>query len=201
MKTRITTIICLSMILYAGRLFSQSSAGIVIGASTSSVKLSDFKNTAVMAASGQGIKGFEGGVYAKLGAGPLYIKPMLLAGYQAGQLNINYQDGSMKHADFKDGKMQVPVLFGLRLFHLVGLEAGPVYNWMFGASENADGGLHLEQSGLGYWVGANVLLGALQVGLAYQGLTNISSSPSTATYKSPDELILDISIRLSSSGK
>jgi hypothetical protein len=202
MKTRILTIICLSMILSAGSLFSQSSsAGIVLGASTSSVKLSDFNNTTVAAAKGQGIMGYEGGLYAKFEFGPIYLKPMVLAGYQSGQLNINYQDGSMKQADFKDGKLVVPVLAGIRLLHIAGIEAGPVYNWMFMTSGTSDPSINLQKSGLGYRVGANVFLGRLTVGLAYQGLTNMSSSSATTTFKSPDELILNVSLRLTRSNK
>jgi hypothetical protein len=197
MKTKMIILLFLTTFLWTGTQYAQTaSGGIVVGASTGSVKLSDFRNTAMNAASGQGIKGFEGGVYAQLGSGMLYLKPMLLAGYQAGQLNINYNDGSMKQADFRDGKMEVPVLVGLRLFHLVGVEAGPVYNWMFMVSESPDAGLHLQQSGLGYRIGANVFLGPLTVGLAYQGLSNMSNSPANATFRSPDELILDVSLRL-----
>ena len=197
MKTKIIGILFLTGLMLVGKINAQNgSAGILIGASTTSVKLSDFRNTAMSAAKGQGIAGFEGGVYGKFGLGPLYIKPMVLAGYQSGQLNINYEDGTTKNADFKDGKLEVPVMIGIPVFHFIGIEAGPVYNWMFMVSENADPGLHLQQSGLGYRVGANVQLGLLNVGLAYQGLSNMSNGASNTTFQSPNELILDVAIRL-----
>jgi hypothetical protein len=197
-KMRVYTLL-LALLSSSGSIFAQSSAdaGIVAGASTSSVKITNMNSTTLSnAASTHNITGVEGGIYGRLWLGSLYIKPMLLVSYQTGQLDFNYTDGSTKPGSFNDGKVEVPALLGLKVFGPLHIEAGPVYNWIFMASSDANSALHLEQSGLGYRLGANVGLGRLNIGLAYQGLANNSASLSNATFRMPTELILDLSVRL-----
>jgi hypothetical protein len=198
MKTKIIGLLLLTGLLQTFGLNAQNtSGGIILGASTTSVKLSDLNNTLFMnAAKGQNIMGFEGGVYAKWTFHPFYIKPMALLNYQAGQLHFTGNDGSSQSADFRDGKLEIPVLIGLHLLGPLSIEGGPVYNWLYMSSNDANPNLRLEESGLGYRIGANVGRGRLNLGLSYQGLTNKSSGSSRTTFQSPNELILDLAIRL-----
>lgn len=202
MKTKIIGLLLLAGLLQTTRLCAQTSGGIIIGASTASVELRDLNNTTFMnAANGQNIMGFEGGVYGKLTMHPFYIKPMVLASYQSGQLGFMHTDGSVQSSNFRDGKLEIPLLVGLKLIGPLNVEAGPVYNYLFMASNDASPDIHLQESGLGYRIGAGLDFGQLNLGLSYQGLTNKSSGSSRTTFQSPTELILNLGIRLGGGGK
>jgi hypothetical protein len=168
--------------------------GITAGASNASVKLSDMHRAYANYESGQNILGFEGGIYGRVHWGPFYVKPMALLNYQSGQVNFyTINDGSNHSENFKSGKLEIPVMFGFRILGPLRIEAGPVYNWIFQAS-NEGGNINVASSGLGYRAGASVEFWRLNVGLAYQGLTTRSSG--STTYEMPSELIATLAIRL-----
>jgi hypothetical protein len=168
--------------------------GITAGVSTASVKISDLHRAYTNVESGQNIIGFEGGLYGRVHFGPFYIKPMALLSYQSGQVNFyNTSDGSMQSENFKSGKLEIPVMFGFKILGPLRIEAGPVYNYIFQANNDA-GDVHVATSGLGYRAGASVEFWRLNVGLAYQGLTARSSG--STTYEMPSELVATLAIRL-----
>jgi hypothetical protein len=169
--------------------------GIVAGASTSSIKISDVNSTVSNSLNGENILGFEAGLFAKLNLWPFYIKPMALISYQDGQLGYNDKDGNLQHTNFADGKLEIPLLFGFKILGPVYLEGGPVYNWLFQANTDANN-VVVAPNGLGYRIGAGVELGRINIGLSYQGLTNKSSGSTNSTFSMPYELILGLGIRL-----
>lgn len=138
--------------------------------------------------------GFEGGLFERVNSGIFFIKPMLLAGYQGGTVTYYNTDGSINTAKFTEGNIEVPVLFGLRILDFLRIEAGPVYNWIYATHFNGDNSVAITPSGLGYRIGANVEFGMVNLGLAFQGLSNTSHSSSTATFSSPNELIFSIAL-------
>jgi hypothetical protein len=119
---------------------------------------------------------------------------MLLAGYQGGTVTYYNNDGSVNTSKFNYGNIEVPVLLGLRVFKLLRIEAGPVYNWIYSANFNGDNSIKVNPSGFGYRIGANVELGIINLGLAFQGLSNTSGGGSNATFTSPDELIFSVAL-------
>ncbi len=138
--------------------------------------------------------GFEGGLFERVNMGPFFIKPMLLLGYEGGTATYYYNDGQFNTSRFDYGNVEVPVLLGLKILGPIRIEAGPVYNWIYTANFNNDNSITTNPSGLGYRVGANVELGVINLGLAYQGLTNKPDNSTTTTFSTPNELIFSLAL-------
>jgi hypothetical protein len=168
--------------------------GITAGVSTESVKLSDIGNSFTNTIKGNNIMGFEGGLFERINLGPIFIKPMLLASYQGGTATYYNNDGSFNNAKFDYGDIEVPVLLGLKILGPLRIEAGPVYNWVYTANYNNDNSIKMNPSGLGYRAGANIELGIINLGVAYQGLTNKSDNSTTTTFSAPNELIFSAAL-------
>ncbi|MGP8215485.1 MAG: hypothetical protein ACLQQ4_07975 [Bacteroidia bacterium] len=172
-----------------------STTGIVVGASTASVSFSNVGNSFANTIKGNDIMGFEGGIFERLNIGPFFIKPMLLLGYQSGMATYyNSEGSSINSYKFDYGNIEVPFLLGLKIIGPLRIEAGPVFNWIYNAQYYDDNYITIDPAGLGYRVGANVELGMINLGLAYQGLTNNSSDIYSTTFKSPEELIFSLAL-------
>ena len=195
MRTKIfilaLTVLFLSPVAYKAQSFN---TGIAVGVSTTSVNISDIGNSLTSAVKGKGIIGFEAGFFGRLNIGIIFIKPMLMVSYQGGTVDFYNNDGTVVSSKFDYGKIEVPVLFGVKILGLLRVEAGPVYNWIYTTQYDFNNSVKVEQSGLGYRLGANVELGMINLGLAYQGLTNQSSGSSSATFSTPNELIFTIAL-------
>ena len=168
--------------------------GITAGASTASVNFSNIGNSFSNTIKGNNILGFEGGLFERINLGPLFIKPMVLIGYQGGTATYYNNDGSINNSKFDYGNIMIPLLLGLDILGPVRIEAGPVYNWIYMTQFNTDNSIKVNPSGLGYRAGANIELGMINLGLAYQGLTNKSDNSTPTTFKSPNELIFSVAL-------
>ncbi len=170
--------------------------GLFAGVSTAEINIKNLNTTLRKDANGTSLWGLEGGVFLKAKLGPVYIKPMALASYQAGQVILNNRDGSIQTSNFNSGRIETPVLFGVNLIGpLLSIEAGPAYNWIFYANTKADGNIAVQTSALGYRVGAGTEFGRLLFGIAYEGMINNSSSDNTR-FEMPMELVFNIGVRL-----
>ena len=184
----------LTIYMTAPAIAQRVTGGITLGMSSSTIKLSDMHSAAHAYESGQNIRGFEGGFFGRVHFGPFYVKPMALVSYQAGQVNFNNVNDGTVHADnFRAGKFEVPLMFGIKLLGPLRIEAGPVYNWVFVARNDA-GDIQAAPGGIGYRAGASLEFWKLNLGAAYQGITNKSAG--TTTYEIPSELIFTLGVRL-----
>src|ERR1019366_2895439 len=202
MKTK--TFIIASLVLLLCPIDQQAqtfTTGITAGVSRTSVSFSNIGNNFTNAIKGKNIMGFEGGLFERINLGPVFIKPMLLVSYQGGTITFYNNDGSVNSSKFNYGRVEVPLLFGVKILELLRIEAGPVYNWIYTKQIEKDNSIKVDPSGLGYRVGANVEFGFLNLGLAYQGLTNKSAGTSAATFKSPNELIFSVALCFGGGGK
>lgn len=170
--------------------------GITAGVSTGSVNVSEIGSAFTNTVKGDNILGYEAGIFARMNFNPLYVKGNFLLASRSGESIYSDNGGSSKKSSFSVKKIQVPILFGLKLIGPLRVEAGPVINWIISESHSSDNTFSLRKTGYGYRVGANVEFGILNLGLAYQGLKNKSNGPSTATYSTPDELIFSVGILL-----
>jgi hypothetical protein len=195
MKSVIRNVIVILCLSYGSSLKAQIAGGIEGAITTSSVKISEVKNHFTDAVKGNGIMGFEGGVFLKVGLGPLYIKPKLLLDYQGGTLSYQANEAE-QNVSFYAGKVVVPVLAGYKFLPVLGVEAGPVFNHLIFAKKDFNGNhIDLEKSGIGYRIGLNAELGMLNLTLSYQGIKNNGSPTSFASYETPNQLILGLGIQ------
>ncbi len=194
MKTKAIMIALLALLLFPLKPRAQTfTTGIYAGVTTASVNLSHLGNTFTNTIQGKDIMGFEGGLFERVNYGMLFIKPMLLAGYQGGTVTYYNSDGSINTAKFTEGNIEVPVLVGLNFFNFLRIEAGPVFNWIYATHFNGEYSVAVTPLGLGYRIGANVEFGIINLGLAFQGLSNTSYG-SEATFTSPYELIFSVAL-------
>jgi hypothetical protein len=194
MKTR--TVILASMVLLFCTTKPKAqtfTTGIYLGAATTSVNFSGIGNAFTNTIKGNNIMGFEGGLFERFNLGSAFIKPMLLVSYKGGTVTYYNNDGTISTSKFGYGNIEIPLLFGLRIIRMLRIEAGPVYNWIYASQYSNNNSIKINPSGLGYRVGANVELGIINLGLAYQGLTNNEMGGANTKFSSPNELIFGVS--------
>jgi hypothetical protein len=202
MRTKIGSLVLTLMIVCVSTTISKAqvfSGGISAGVSTTSVKISSIDNALVDVINGDNIFGVEAGIYGKFKFGPLYGKPMLLASYSSGQVDITNLDGTAEETDFSFGRIMVPVLLGLNVVGPLNLEGGPVWNFVY-YEKFANDVVQVSQRGMGYRVGANAEFDKLLLGIHYQGLFNNSNANDVATFRAPNTLIFSVGIRLGDEG-
>jgi hypothetical protein len=168
--------------------------GITAGVSTASVKVSNIGNSFINTINGNNIMGFEGGLFERINLGPFFIKPMLLLGYQGGTASYYDAEGNFNNEKFDYGNIEVPLMFGLKILGPIRIEVGPVYNWIYTTQFNNDNSITVNPNGLGYRAGANIELGMVNLGVAYQGVTNKADNNTTTTFESPNELIFSLAL-------
>ncbi len=197
MKNLIFCLVTIFVFYNSGYTQSKMNLGLHLGISSSTVEVSEIGNTVTNTIKGENIVGVEGGLFARYNMNPLFLKGMFLVAYSGGLSTFRNDDGTFKKSKFSTGKLELPLLIGLKIIGPVRIEAGPVLNWVFSESHDADKSLNIRKVGAGYRIGANVEFGILNFGLAFQGLKNSSNDNSTATYARPSELIFSLGILLS----
>jgi hypothetical protein len=201
MKTKIKQI-AIAFILLAGTSTSNAQifgGGLVGGVSTSAVKIQDIGDKFTDIIKGNDVYGFEGGVFAKLQLRPFYIKAMGLYNFNSGSVTYQSQENgtTVNHTnDFSFQKLEVPLLGGFEIGP-VGIEAGPVYNYILQSTDDFNSNnVSIQRNGLGYRVGAVVTIGWFLMHLSYEGAAYYSSDASRATFKEPYKLVFGIGVKI-----
>ncbi len=197
MKNVIFYLVATLVLLNSGYSQSKFNLGLTLGISSSTVEVSEIGNTFTNTIKGNNIVGVEGGLFARYNMNPLFLKGMFLIAYSGGLSTFRNDDGTFNKSKFATGKLELPLLIGLKIIGPLRVEAGPVINWVFSETHDADKSIKIRKVGAGYRIGANVEFGILNLGLAFQGLKNSSNDNSTATYSRPSELIFSLGILLS----
>ena len=188
-KILLSAMVCFSAITMKAQMFS---GGIVGGVSTSAVKIERTGEQLNSVVQGNGIRGFEAGLFARLKLGPLYVKPMGLYDFSSGTINSNSETNSAHN--FTMHKIETPVLFGLKLAKPVGIEGGPVYNYII-YSNTSNTELNIEETGgLGYRVGVALEIKRLLINGAYSGFA--VNSTGRTSLKQPYKLTFGLGIKL-----
>ena len=173
--------------------------GLVGGLSTSAVKIEDVGTKFTNLIKGNDVYGYEVGAFAKVQIRPFYIKAMGLYNYNSGNVTYQTQDNgtTTNHTnDFTFQKFEVPLLAGFEIGPL-GIEAGPVYNYVIQSTGNFDANtVNVQRNGLGYRVGAVVTLGWFLMHVSYEGASYYSSGINNATFKEPYKLVFGIGIKI-----
>ncbi len=170
------------------------SGGIIAGASTGAVKIESTDEQFTNILQGNSIMGFEGGVFAKLMVGPVYLKPMALYDFSSGEIRNNNETNS--NNNFTMHRIETPVLFGIRFLKPLSVEGGPVYNYVVASSIANDDISIAESSGLGYRIGLALEVKRLLVNASYSGLAIQSGGANKATFSEPYKIIFGLGIKL-----
>lgn len=170
--------------------------GLVAGVSMASVEMDEANDALAEAIDGKNIIGVEGGIWGRFNLDPLYLKASPMVSYHSGQVDIRYSNGGVQTAGFDDGRFLIPVVLGLRIVGPLRVEGGWVYNWMFHSRNDKLTAVKVRESGNGYRVGANVEFGRINAGLSWQGIKHNSSGNGNTTFRSPDEIILNLAFLL-----
>jgi len=196
MKT-LSKILTVVLLISAVQASAQSiSGGIVGGIATGSVEITGIPNSLTNTIKGDGITGYEAGLYMKVNAGPFYAKPEVLMNHRSGEVNMENETNTQT-ADFKINRLVIPVMFGLELIGPLAIEAGPVYNKVLSVTESFNNeSISIKQGGLGYRVGAMAGFGRIGIGIHYQGLKINSDESTESNFKLPNELIFSLALQL-----
>jgi len=196
MKTLMKMVIVSACLISTSVVKAQGLSGGIEGAfTTSSVKISEIGQSFTDAINGDGIKGFEAGLFLNQDLGPLYIKPKLLLDYQSGPMKYSIDEVDHE-VHFQAGKLLIPVLIGFRFFPALGIEAGPVYNHILFVTNDFNGyEVDVKKDGIGYRIGLNARLSILNLTVSYQGLKNNGSVTSSSTYQTPNQLIFGVGLQ------
>lgn len=145
--------------------------------------------------------GFEGGLYAKLKLGPLYVRPAALYDYRYGDVDYVDFNGNPHVNSFSMHKIQVPLTFGLKLIGPLGIEAAPVYNYILSVTDRYDEyDVALGKNGLGYRAGLIADFNTIFVNVSYQGVTYYNDQNNNARFKEPYKIVFGLGIRLGGGG-
>ena len=170
------------------------SCGIIAGVSTGTIKISGFDNHIMSTIKGDNIFGMQGGLFAMYKVSPVYIKPAAIISYKSGTMDVYNSEGFVyAQSDFKMTRLETPLLFGVNIAGPVNLEAGPVYNYVLGVTNQYNGyTTDVPRNGFGYRAGVNAELGHLALGLSYQSITNTSAA--RGALESPGEVMLSAAL-------
>ncbi len=173
--------------------YGQIGAGVTGEITTTSVKIKNIPNSFVSTVNGDKITGYAGGLYLKLKVGPVYAKPKFLISHQSGITDVVFMDEHNGQVTISVTRLEIPVLFGLKIIGPLSVEGGPVYNRLLSATKDYGGyNIELQKTGLGYRVGANLQFSIIGLNVAYQGIKNDGSG--FASYETPNQLIFGASL-------
>jgi hypothetical protein len=192
MKTFARLIIPIVLFASVVKVHGQSIApGIEAAITTSKIRISDIQQIE-SEIKGNGILGFEAGVFLRGSIGPIYIKPKALLDYQGGSLQFN-MNNEEQNVSFHIGRVLIPVLVGFKFLPVLGIEAGPVYNHILYATKDVNGNrLEMKKDGIGYRIGLNASLSKLNLTISYQGIKNSGSFASAASYQTPNQMVFGV---------
>lgn len=142
--------------------------------------------------------GFHAGVFGKIKLGPIYVRPELV--YT--KTKSDY-DGS----SFDMSKLDVPVLVGLKIIGPVHIFVGPAFQYILNSEFDGIGIDEIENDfSVGAQFGVGVNLGKLGIDIRYErGFsdnearfvnTNIASLPDSRIDTRPEQVILNLSLKL-----
>ena len=172
------------------------SGGIVGGASTGAVRLEHAGEGLTDVLQGNNIHGFEAGAFVKLKLGTLYVKPMGLYDFSSGNITNNSNPAGTNN--FTMHRLETPLLFGLRIFKPLSIEAGPVYNYIIACDNRFnDNMVSISQnSGIGYRAGIAIEIKRLLLNASYSGVTINSNTYNCTSFKEPYKLTFGLGIKL-----
>jgi hypothetical protein len=173
--------------------------GVVGGISTSAVKIEDIGNKFTALIKGNDVYGFEVGAFAKLQLRPFYVKAMGLYNFNSGNVTYQTQNDNgvvTNHTNnFDFQKFEIPLLGGFEI-GILGIEAGPVYNYIVQSTSSFDANnVSIQRNGIGYRVGAVVTLGYFLAHISYEGAAYYSSNIDNATFKEPYKLVFGVGVK------
>lgn len=201
MKSRIIGLFVIAVIFSTQLTSAQSGWGIMGGLTfPSSGKLID-ETSAIIDSKGSNSSGFNIGLFAKADLGLFYIRPELL--YT--QYSTTYKSVG-ESADYKESKIDLPVLVGLRIIGPVKLFIGPDFQFIL---NNDLDGFQLDDIENDFTVGGNiglaVALGRFEIDLRYEkGFSdnevsfinrNITEIPEARVDSRSEQMILNLSYR------
>ena len=200
MKTKFKrlAVACILFIIVSSSNAQIFGGGIVGGVTTSAVKIEDIGDRFTDVIKGNALYGFEAGVFAKLQLRPFYVKAMGLYNFNSG--NVTYQTDNngevVNHTnDFSFQKFEIPLMGGFEIGP-IGIEAGPVYNYVVQSTSNFDANkVSIQRNGIGYRVGAVLTIGWFLAHVSYEGAAYYSSDITNATFKEPSKLVFGIGIK------
>jgi hypothetical protein len=194
------SVMLLGAVLLSAGVRAQVTGGLTAGVSVGAVRINNIDAAFTDVIEGKNLVGFEGGLFMKMKAGPVFLRPMALYNFRKGDVHytVNGSDGSESTSTFSMHKISVPVLLG---FHLAGpltIEGGPVFNYLAGITEQyGDRTVLVGNSGLGYRVGLGADFEKVLFHLSYSGSAVYrGGSTGRASFKEPYQLTFGIGLAL-----
>jgi len=139
--------------------------------------------------------GVEAGIYTKFKFGFLYLRPMAVASFLHGTVTSTVAE-TEKESGFNLTTIEVPVLGGLDILGVVGLEAGPSWNYIASYTSSVEGtSLGLSRHALGYRAGVRVNLTRVGLFAHYGGILN-KQKGETVDLERPSRMIFGVTLDL-----
>lgn len=100
------------------------------------------------------VNGVEAGLFLSFGAKGWYVKPMALASFLKGSVNSSVDGEKAVESDFELSTLEVPLIFGIKLFPVLSVEGGPSWNYLINYTEFVNGvHIDLNRQSIGYRAG------------------------------------------------
>lgn len=175
------------------------SAGLAGGLSMGAVEIEDIDDEFESGIEGESVFGYEAGIFARLGLGPLYVRPQLMYRFQSGQVSYQVSTEGERKQVFRAHRIQVPLMFGLHLVGPLAIEAGPAYNYLFSVTEDyGDNDINISRNSIGYRVGPALNFDNWMFFANYEGMFNSGGADGAdgADFREPYRIIFGLGIAL-----
>lgn len=111
------------------------------------------------------VRGYQGGVVARLHLPICYVQPELLITSAGGKVRQQAQETALRYTN-----LTLPVLVGTSLGGLLRIQAGPAFNWLLLAEEkDKDIKENYRPLSVGYQVGLGIDIWRIMVDVKYEG--------------------------------
>jgi len=150
---------------------------------------------------GDGKLGYHVGLFARLGGNSIYFQPEALYTNTGGDFNTT-QGGSTVSYSANFSRVDVPVMFGLKMAKIFRIQAGPIMSFLLDSEVDTDNSAFTppdyNSATLGYQAGIGLDIANMVIDLKYEGALgkHAESIAGFATDQRQNQLILSLGIRL-----
>ncbi len=172
------TILLLVLMLTTGLVVQAQifTAGVKVGASSSSVDVKNVKNNLTQFKDTENITGYHGGVFLRFNAGNFFVQPEGLLTYTGGKIEFNDDpnstDVSVKKFNFN--RLDVPILVGYNFFKVLRVNAGPVASVLLNGKFDGDKiDQYMDSADWGWQAGVGLDIGNITADVRYQTMQSV----------------------------
>jgi hypothetical protein len=193
LKISLLALLFACFIPWTAKAQTSGSAGLVLGVSNESVRITHRFLGFETVYEGRENYGYAIGIYGQGWYGPAYMRPELTYQFNGGQI---WDENSSN--DFRIHKLEMPIMFGVKAVGPFCLELGPTLGYVLYSTRVYDNNaMDLAKLGIGYRLGVGLQFNRMFLNLAYQAAVyNAGEYSDRTTFREPYKVGLNVGIQI-----